>query len=40
MGVSEMGKDGQNVQIFSYKISSGDVKYSLVPMVSNTVMPI
>ena len=33
-----MGKGGQKVKTFSYKISAGDVKYSMVSIVNNTVL--
>ena len=34
----EMGECGQKVQISSYKISHGNVMYSMVTMVNNTVL--
>ena len=37
VGVGEMGEGRQKVQTFSYKISHGDVIYSMVTIVNNTV---
>ena len=35
-----MGEEGQKVQTSSYKISLGDVMYSMVAIVNNTVLHI
>ena len=39
-GVGKMGEEGQKVQTSSYKISLGDVMYSMVTIVNNTVLHI
>ena len=36
--VGKMGEGGQKVQTSSYKISPGDVMYSMVTIVSNTIL--
>ena len=38
--VGKMGERGQKVQTSSYKISRGDVMYSMVTIVTNTVLHI
>ena len=38
--VSETGEGDQDVQIFSHKISHGDMVYSIVTVVSNIVLHI
>ena len=38
--VGKMGEGGQKVQTSSYKISHGDVRYSMVAAVNNTVLHI
>lgn len=38
-GVDKMGEEDQKVQISSYKISHGDVKYSMMIIV-NTILHI
>ena len=37
-GVAEMGEDGQKVQNFRYKISSGNVMYCMVSIVNNAIL--
>ena len=36
VGTWEMNESGQKLQASSYKLSPGDVMYSMVPMVNNT----
>ena len=40
VGVGKTGEGGQKVQTSSYKISPGDVMYSMVTIVNNTVLHI
>lgn len=37
---TKWGKHGHKVQIFSYKISDGDVMHSIVSIVNNAVLNI
>lgn len=36
-GSAKMGKGGQKIQTFGYKICHGDIMYSIVIIINNTV---
>ena len=38
--VGNMSKDDQAIQTSSYTVSHGDVMYSMVPIINNTILNI